>query len=192
MAVLASTPITNVDLHGTEVVPVSLVAGWVSLKTTGSIGTAVTNVPDIASSFNARGWSVKSRDLGRGTTIRVRALYPGDTSAVATSPSYRVWGRKRRGLDSLGVSLDASATDAYEWQILLNRNGDRDATLTLDITNDAKLPDASSGKYATSSDINENSHDCDGCDEFWIVPTVGASITSTLGVATGDLQMKLI
>ena len=192
MAVLSQTNLNNVNLFGQEVVPVSIVCGWEGCKSTGSLGTGVSNVPDIASAFNARGWQVKHRIEGRGTTIRVRALYPGDTSAVATNPKYRVWGRRRPEKNSDNTLPDSTATTAYEWQILPNRNGDRDCSLTLDFANNPKLPDAGSGMFATDSDININSHDCDGCNEFWIVPTTAASITSTLGVATADIQIKVI
>lgn len=84
-----------------------------------------------------------------GTHIVLRVAYGSGTTAMTTSPRFKVFGR----YDDTGT-----------WQILRNKAGDISITVTPDPTNDV----VSGGYKRTTPDPENDYVDSAGCNEFLI------------------------
>lgn len=117
---------------------------------------------------------VFSRPPGCGTYLRLRLKYD-DGITGPTSPVVKVFGRT---ISTAGP--DAPSGTAGPWQILRNVAGNLNATLSIDLPNDAQ-----DGEFSyTTPTANDHSWDVDGCGEFLVGIETALSATGTVNTAT--------
>lgn len=175
-----AVPLRNASASTHQVQPTSISAGW---QTLGFVVTGTTAVT--VGALGANTLSVATsipfyRINGVGTNLRIRVIYDDDATAVATALKYKLWGRKTPEVSAVAVNED--------WQVLQNRAGDYTVTPTFDPTNDTAI---ASDYRATGADIDECTHDCDGCDEFFIEITQGMALTGG-DDANARFQVKIL
>lgn len=175
-----SIPLSNLNAIGHPTQPSSLSSGW---KTLGYAITATTAVTPgaLGADTNTVATVIPFyRTNGQGTNIRVRVIYDDDATAVSTALKYKLWGRKSPSIGEPAVNED--------WQVLQNRAGSFTVTPTFDVTNDTVI---ATDYRATGADIDECTHDCDGCDEFFLEVTQGMALTGGTD-SQARFQVKII
>lgn len=162
-------------------VPSSLTSDWLDVVTAVDAAGFTTYLPvdaDLPQSDSI----VFERTNQTGTYVRVRMKYDDAHTGIDVQLTYTLYGRKK--------SDGADETDASRWQALPNLNGDKVVTLTASTGNDTAYDVTTSGvsnKWkATTPDRLLHSHDCDGCDEFFV------NIVTPLEVPDGDISLNTI
>ncbi len=163
---LGSTRNLQVDSRGAQVFPCSLSSRWADAIDAGGVTVQdAATILDAAASITASTRHVIKRNNHAGTLLKVRLKYVG---SVSQSPVVVVFGR--------------SGSDP--WEMLANKSGAYTATLTA-----APSTDATDGTYLYSNTGDDQTFDCNGCDEFLIgIQTVVAGGTT----ASDVIQAKII
>jgi hypothetical protein len=178
---------TEVSGNGVMVVPVSLASDWLNVTSGLSLATApvYTRTSDFGTDLNLTlpGTTPFYRDQGRGSEICTRLVYDNAHSIVNTPPQYLLLGRRR--------GVDQTTRGASAWQFLPNKTDNAVATLLPDPDNDIKFTQGTATLRATTHRPNDNVHDTDGCDEFWLIPI--RAIIATGGDVTLDrIEVKVL
>ena len=170
----------NAGLQAPQVHPTSIVSGW---KTLGFVvtGTTAVTVGALGSTLSVATSIPFNRIGGVGTNVRIRVIYDDDATAVGTALKYKLWGHKAEDIAALNLSEC--------WQVLPNRAGDYIVTPTFGFA--ASDTVVATDYRATSADIDEATHDCDGCDEFFIEITQGMALTGGTD-SQARFQVKII
>lgn len=186
-----------VDIFPDVSMPCSVASGWLTVNVS-SLGTApaggfptyVATAPSDASfvvgALNT--FKVFGRQQGRGTTLRTRQLYDVNVSAISSPLKYILLGRKRP--DAAGLTqVQADLARNTQWQILPNKAGSSVVTMVYDLVNDLHLTNSLLASTLSIADVN--AHDCEGCDEFYIIYT--QIFTGTSGDDTlAQFQVRII
>lgn len=161
------SPVTHVDHDGQQTFPSSGSAPWQTHLAAGLLdGTETRTTPQAY----LTGDRVFTRERNRGTIYRSRMARPSGGTLVTNFQGI-VFGRY-------------SSDDA--WQPIRNKVGDIVVTWTADDTNDVD-----SGTYQyTTPDLDAHSWDCDGFNEFGILPVQALDIGG--GEATAFIQGRFL
>lgn len=168
------------------VTPSSLVSDWINVSSGLSLDTApvYTNpmTMGIDTSLTLPNTKPFHRVEGLGTNIRVRLVYDNAHSAIGTPPAYLLLGRKRKqslsNLPNIPGDYANGEGGGSAWQYLPNRAGTIIVATAPDLVNDLKFTVGATTLRATTPDASINTHDCDGCNEFWLIPMTAIIATN--------------